>query len=116
MTPPVSTTTRNTTPSRHPHPNPRRGAHRRSSPPPVARAPLPQELDTTLTDQQHRELWAMTRQERVDAMNQGRLTLGQLTAWSRRHETEVPLIANELAYIARYDPDYCEADDPEVRP
>jgi hypothetical protein len=112
----TSTKTRGTTPSHHPHPNPRRGAHPRTAPAHAAPAPLPRALDTTLTDQQQRELWAMTAQERVDAMNQGRLSLGQLTVWSRRHEAEVPLIGNELAYIARYTPEVCEADQTEARP
>jgi hypothetical protein len=60
------------------------------------------------TPAQEAQLWAMSPAERIAAMNEGRLSLTQLTAWSARRPSEVPLIGGEFAYIAMYDPEYCE--------
>jgi hypothetical protein len=112
---PVSTKTRATNPH-HQHTTERRGAHPRATPQP---APIPawlaRALDVDLTPEQKAEVLAMTPVERVDAMLEGQLTLGQEAFWSRAHEAQVPLIGNELAYIARFDPEYCEASDKQAR-
>lgn len=55
-------------------------------------------------------LWAMTPSERVDAMWRGELTLAQLTRWSSRRPTEVPLIGGEFAWIMIRTPSWAEAD------
>jgi hypothetical protein len=55
-------------------------------------------------------LWAMTPSERVNAMWRGDLTLAQLTRWSSRRPTEVPLIAGEFAWIMIRTPAWAEAD------
>ena len=73
-------------------------------------------LDATLSDLQKSEVQAMTHQQRYEAIADGRLTLGQMAQWSRLHEGDVPLINNELDYIARYTPEVCEADQTEARP
>jgi hypothetical protein len=95
----------------------RRRSHRRPAREPAAPTPAwaRRALDVNLTDEQKDELLAMTPAERVDAMLAGRLTLGQQAFWSRRREAEVPMIGNELAYIARYDPEYCEAGEKQAR-
>jgi hypothetical protein len=112
---PVSTKTRGTDPH-HEQTKQRRGAHRRPAPQP---APVPawlaRALDVDLTPEQIAEVLDMTPAERLDAMLEGRLTLGQERFWSRTHEAQVPLIGNELADIARFDPEYCEAGDKQAR-
>ena len=53
-------------------------------------------------------LWGLTAQERVDAMWAGMLTLSQLTEWSRRRPTEVPLLGGEFAWIVMRMPEWHE--------
>jgi hypothetical protein len=117
---PVSTKTHATNPHHHQQQQTtqRRGAHPRSTPQPAApiSARARRALDINLTPEQKAEVLAMTPAERVDAMLEGRLTLGQETFWSRTHQAQVPLIGNELAYIARYDPEYCETGEKQARP
>ncbi len=57
-----------------------------------------------------RRLWAMSPEERVSAMWRRQLTLSQLREWTARAPHEVPLIGEELAWIAMHDPDWAEAD------
>jgi hypothetical protein len=57
----------------------------------------------------------MTRDQRVAAMYQGHLTLGQLALWSREREREVPLVGGELAYLAMQDPNWCEPSESKER-
>jgi hypothetical protein len=115
---PVSTKPRGTNPHHQQQTTQRRGSHRRPAAEPTAPLParLARALDINLTPEQKAEVQAMTPAERLDAMLEGRLTLGQETFWSRSHEAQVPLVGNELAYIARFDPEYCEADETEARP
>lgn len=56
-------------------------------------------------------LWALTRDERVQAMRRGELTWAQLFAWARRAPDEVPLVNGEFAFIAAFTPEAAEADD-----
>jgi hypothetical protein len=115
---PVSTKTRATSPNHQQQTTQRRGSHPRSAPQPAApiSARARRALDVNLTPEQKAELLDMTPALRVDAMLAGRLTLGQEAFWSRTHQAQVPLIGNELTYIARFDPEYCETDEKQVRP
>lgn len=53
-------------------------------------------------------LWAMSHQERIDAMWAGRLTLSQLTKWTSRRPHEVPLLGSEFAWIVMRMPEWDE--------
>lgn len=53
-------------------------------------------------------LWAMTTQERVDAMWAGALTLSQLCQWSSRRPQEVPRLGDEFAWIVMQTPEWAE--------
>jgi hypothetical protein len=55
------------------------------------------------------DLWAMTPEQRVGAMWGGRLSLLQLTEWSRRTPREVPLLNGEFAYIVIRTPEWLDA-------
>jgi hypothetical protein len=58
---------------------------------------------------EYRELWTMSRAERVAAMWRGELTIRQLCQWSSRAQHEVPLLGGELAWIAMRTPEWAEA-------
>ncbi|HEX8086567.1 MAG TPA: hypothetical protein VF529_19930 [Solirubrobacteraceae bacterium] len=60
-------------------------------------------------DEQRRQLWAMTRAERVSAMRAGRLSLQQCCDWAARRPHEVPLVNGEFEFIARTTPEAAEA-------
>ena len=95
----------------------RRDSHPRRAPVPAAptrQRPM-RALDAGVTAEQRVRLWAMTRQQRIQAMDRGELALGELAAWSARRQAEVPLIGYEFAYIAKYDPEYCETAESEAR-
>ena len=115
---PGSTTTRSTPTHPQTTTSRRRDGHPRptNTPAPVAQPrPLLPGLDLNVTEQQRAQLWAMTRDQRVEAMYQGRLTLGQLTVWSGARQDEVPLIGGELAYLAMRDANWCEPSQSKVR-
>jgi hypothetical protein len=68
--------------------------------------------------EQSEALWAMTREERVQAMWSGKLSYFQLCEWSARRPHEVPRIATditasgepgEFAWIVMQTPEWCEA-------
>jgi hypothetical protein len=114
------TTTKNTPRAcRRPSPQvARRGSTPRiptSAPNPVARVPMAALTGGRATAVERAEVDAMSRGERIAAMDQRRLSLPQLSYWSARYGDEVPLIGGEFAYIAMFDPDYCEPARP-VRP
>jgi hypothetical protein len=58
-----------------------------------------------------RRLWAMTRDERVQAMRAGRLSMRLCLHWASRAPHEVPLLENEWEFIAILTPEIAEADD-----
>ena len=64
---------------------------------------------------QSAELWRMSAEQRVAAMNAGRLSLDQLSEWSRRAPDEVPRIGNEFAWIVWTTPEWAEAPLPKRR-
>ncbi len=57
----------------------------------------------------YRQLWEMTRDERIAAMWRGELTTRQLCHWSSRAQHEVPLLGGEFAWIAMRTPEWAEA-------
>ena len=68
----------------------------------------------TAPDRQNRsdrDLWRMSRDERIRAMWAGELTLAQLCEWSSRRPSEVPRIGTEFAWIAMRTPEWAEAED-----
>lgn len=63
---------------------------------------------TAESDDELRALWAMTRAQRVAAMWRGQLTRRQLSKWSSRAPSEVPLLGGEFAWIAMRTPEWAE--------
>jgi hypothetical protein len=60
---------------------------------------------------EHRALWAMTRDERIAAMWRGELHTRQLCQWSSRAQHEVPLLGGEFAWIVMRTPEWAEGND-----
>jgi hypothetical protein len=116
---PVSTKTHPTT--TNPAPRARRGQSRQmprrgfpsrmpaSAPQPGARVQAAALTGGRASAAERTEVEAMSRAERIAAMHEGRLSLPQLTYWSGRYGDDVPLIGGEFAYIAVFEPGYCEA-------
>ena len=48
-----------------------------------------------------RRMWAMEPDERVQAAEQGQLSLGEMLAWARRAPGEVPVVDGEFFFIRR---------------
>lgn len=48
-----------------------------------------------------RRMWAMQPAERVQAAEQGQLSLGEMLQWARRAPYEVPVVDGEFFFIAR---------------
>jgi hypothetical protein len=78
------------------------------APHPAARVLMAALTGGRATPAERAEVNAMSRDERIAAIHQGRLLLRQRTYWSARYGDEVPLIGGEFAYIAMFDPEYCE--------
>ena len=127
MTPTVSTTRPSATPRQrrttpHTAPDHRRRSHPRPdtapSPLPISVRPMPALDAGPITPEQSTELWAMTKTERIEAMNAGRLSLAQLAEWSGARPDQVPRIGNEFAWLVIHDPVWCEPARPatELRP
>lgn len=57
------------------------------------------------------QLWSLTVDERVAAMWGRQLTLAQLQEWTARAPHEVPLIGDELAWIAMLTPEWLDTND-----
>ena len=58
-----------------------------------------------------RRLWAMTPDERVQAMRAGRLSLRLCLHWASRRPQEVPLLNGEWEFIAVSTPEVADADE-----
>jgi hypothetical protein len=56
-------------------------------------------------------LWAMTAQQRIDAMWAGQMSLSQLTEWTARRPREVPLLGREWAWIEMRTPEWADANE-----
>ena len=48
-----------------------------------------------------RRMWAMAPAERVQAAEQGQLSLGEMLQWARRAPHEVPIVDGEFFFITR---------------
>jgi hypothetical protein len=48
-----------------------------------------------------RRMWAMATAERLQAAEQGQLSLGEMLAWARRASHEVPIVDGEFFFITR---------------
>jgi hypothetical protein len=57
-------------------------------------------------------LWAMTRDERVQAMRAGRLSLRLCLHWASQRSHEVPLLNGEWEFIAVHTPEVADAEEP----
>jgi hypothetical protein len=75
------------------------------------RSPLPIALTVRDSPEEITEVWAMSAQERIDAMWAGQLTLSQLCEWSSRRPTQVPRLGREFAWIVMRTPEWAEADE-----
>ena len=76
-----------------------REAELQSLPIPLRSHPDPAQLEA---------LWAMTKQQRIDAMWAGRLTMFQLTQWSGKRPSEVPRLGHEFAYHVIRTPEWAD--------
>jgi hypothetical protein len=54
------------------------------------------------------QLQAMTHTQRVEALCQGELSYAQCCKWASWRPREVPLINGEFAFLAAFDPNFCE--------
>lgn len=59
-------------------------------------------------EQAKQRLWAMTAQERVQAMRAGRLSLRLCLHWASRRPREVPLLNGEWEFIAISTPEVAD--------
>jgi hypothetical protein len=59
-------------------------------------------------EQAKARLWAMTPQERVQAMRAGRLSLALCLHWASRRPREVPLLNGEWEFIAISTPEVAD--------
>lgn len=87
--------------------------------PALAPAQAIPELDLhRLSEAEKDAVWAMSPKQRVEAMWGRRFSMSEMTYWSGCRPDEVPRIGNEYAFIARFDPEYCEPSRPasELRP
>lgn len=55
-------------------------------------------------------LWAMSPQQRINAMRCGALTFCELCEWAKRRPEEVPLVNGELEFIAMLTPEAADSD------
>ena len=117
MTPTVSTTPPSVKPRQHRTStraarDRRRPSHLRHisapAPPPVGARPIAALDAGPIAPEQSRELWAMSKAERIEAMNAGRLSLAQLAEWTGARPDQVPRIGNEFAWLVFRDPVWCE--------
>jgi len=85
-----------------------------SAPRPQPAPPAPLPLPLTMRDDpaEIQALWAMTRQQRIDAMWAGRLSLSQLCEWSSRCPTQIPILGGEFAWIVMRTPEWAETAEP----
>lgn len=61
-------------------------------------------------EQAKARLWAMTPDERVQAMRAGRLSLALCLHWASRRPREVPLLDGEWEFIAISTPEAADSD------
>ena len=66
--------------------------------------------------EQKARLWAMTVDERVRAMNAGKLSMRLCLHWASCRPHEIPLIDGEFSFIASYTPDVAEQTAPGAAP
>jgi hypothetical protein len=78
-------------------------------PQPAPVAPLPLPLTVRDDPAEIQALWALTTQQRIDAMWAGRLMLSQLCEWSARRPSQVPVLGGEFAWIVMRTPEWAEA-------
>ncbi len=71
--------------------------------------PLPIPLRNRPDQAQLDALWAMTKQQRIDAMWAGRLTMYQLTEWSGKRPSEVPRLGGEFVWHVMRTPEWADA-------
>jgi hypothetical protein len=64
-----------------------------------------------LFEQAKARLWAMSAQERVQAMRAGRLSLALCLHWASRRPREVPLLNGEWEFIAINTPEVADTPD-----
>ncbi len=71
-------------------------------------APLPLALTVRDDPAEIAALWAMSVQQRIDAMWAGQLSLSQMTEWSSRRPSQVPQLGGEFAWIVMRTPEWAE--------
>ena len=63
------------------------------------RQPIPHVTSLQVRSERIEQMWLMTAQQRVEAAEQGRFTLGEMLRWASRRPGEVPLVDGEFFFI-----------------
>jgi hypothetical protein len=66
---------------------------------PQARTPIPCVASLAVDPDRLERMWAMTPQERQQAVQRGQLSLGEMLRWASRYPAEVELIDGEYWFI-----------------
>jgi hypothetical protein len=57
------------------------------------------------------QMWQMTAQQRVEAAQQGRFTLGEMLRWASRRPSEPPVVDGEWFFITALSADAAAAEE-----
>ena len=63
------------------------------------RQPIPGVASLQVNPERIEQMWLMTAQQRVEAAQQGRFTLGEMLRWASTRPGEVPLVDGEFFFI-----------------
>ena len=74
------------------------------------RQPIPGVASLQVNPERIEQMWLMTAQQRVEAAQQGRFTLGEMLRWASRRPSEPPVVDGEWFFITALsaDTDCCE--------
>lgn len=67
--------------------------------------------DKARKHEQAKRLWAMSPEQRIDAMRRGKLTFWQLHHWTKEAPEEVPLLNGEFEFISSHTPEVADLKD-----
>ena len=63
------------------------------------RQPIPGVASLRVNPERIEQMWQMTAQQRVEAAQQGRFTLGEMLRWASRRPSEPPVVDGEWFFI-----------------
>ena len=68
---------------------------------PARQRTIPRVASLRVDPDRVRRMWAMEPDQRVQAAEQGQLSLGEMLAWARRAPHEVQVVDGEFFFISR---------------